>query len=464
MQSPSSSATPLTPSNPDLEEFRKQWKQEVSNKKARSNLPPDSPFATPPDSPPLRPALGEDEQAQHARAYCIAKMASAAACQSGGGSAELSSALDVYLMAIEMERQGQLGQALTYYRRAFRLDPDVDTIYLRQCDGPSDTSTASAAVAAAAAASSPRQKKTHQDPLVAAALADSSDVAALLGISYHDNYLIAHQQPNPRFVDTLDALAYEIIQQDIDYKPAIDYKPVLIARLPDEILVEILSHMLLYSVSSVARFALVCRRFFLATRSPTLWRHACEHVFCTPGMTLEQSRRCQAEFAATLYDGHWLRMYIERPRLHFDGVYISVCQYIRPGESETSAWTRPVHLVTYYRYIRFFSDGTMIKYLSTDAPAQVVRLLNPEFSRRQVFHGRYRFIGPQTIDVEMRDRSRPREKFEMMLDLKSTRRGRHNKLVWQQYRSRKDDREEGTAYDLAMMRPFLFSVVRSFRK
>ena len=176
-----------------------------------------------------------------------------------------------------------------------------------------------------------------------------------------------------------------------------------------------------------------------------------------------QSRRVQAEYAATLYQGQWLRMYMDRPRLHYDGVYISVCQYIRPGESET-AWTRPVHLVTYYRYLRFFPDGTMIKYLSTDEPAAVVRLMKKEFSRpSQVFRGKFQFVNHDTVIINMRDQGRPRDHFCMTLNIKTTRRARHNKLSWSEYWSRKDDRDESTVYDLALMRPFIFSGVRSFR-
>lgn len=230
-----------------------------------------------------------------------------------------------------------------------------------------------------------------------------------------------------------------------------------------EVLVQVFSHVVLYASSSIANCAAVCKRFFVATRSPSLWRHACEHVFRTPEMSMAQSRRVQAEYVASLYQGQWLRMYMDRPRLHYDGVYISVCQYIRPGESDT-AWTRPVHLVTYYRYLRFFPDGTMIKYLSTDEPAAVVRLMKKDFSRpTQVFRGKFQFLNHHTVEINMRDKGRPRDHFCMTLDIKTTRRGQHNKLAWSEYWSQKDDRDESTVYDLALMRPFIFSGVRSFR-
>ncbi|KAI9250150.1 hypothetical protein BDA99DRAFT_522987 [Phascolomyces articulosus] len=442
----------------ELDEFREQWKQEVHRAKSVP-LPADSPFATPPSSPPLKPTTKKEE---------LVVLADNMNKEDDTSTSSASTvAIDVYRLAIEMERKGQLGQALLHYRKAFKLDPDIDKTY-RQLE-----LVEQAAVAAAANNNNNNNNNTlcsssfnyprQCDPLVAAATADGRDIRALLGHSHHE--YTPSTVVTGKSIDPLDSLIREFIQQDLSYIPKVDYKPISIAKLPDEMLVQVLGHLVVYSISSMPAFALVCKRFFLATRSASLWRHACEHVFRAPTMSLEQSRQYQAEFVRTLYDGYWLRMFIERPRLRFDGVYISVCQYIRPGRSET-AWTQPVHLVTYYRYLRFFPDGRIIKYLSTDEPTDVVRLLTPDFSRRQVFHGRFSLedeSGGQ-VAIDMRDKTRPRDRFQMMLFIKSTSRGRHNKLGWLSYSSKKDGREEGTTYDLNMMRPYFFSVVRSYRK
>ena len=105
----------------------------------------------------------------------------------------------------------------------------------------------------------------------------------------------------------------------------------------------------------------------------------------------------------------------------------------------------------------------MVKYLSTDPPADVVRLLTRDFSRRQVFRGNFRMEGSGEVLVEMRDQTRPRDRFEMALTIKSTSRGRHNKMGWVSYVSQKDGREDVTTYDLNSMRPYFFSVVRHYR-
>ncbi|KAI9494642.1 hypothetical protein BDB00DRAFT_938186 [Zychaea mexicana] len=500
-------------SSTDLDEFRNQWKQEVVQRAKKSvPLPADSPFATPPSSPPLKPTTTGAKELEEESSIVVAVDHSCtnsndddhrgpdteAAVEQGAASPSL--AIDMYRMAMDMERKGQLGQALLHYRRAFKLDPDVDRAY-RKLEMLStslsslspfvaESVTRAATVAGGATPHHHLQQQQQQqqqylyrqcDPLVAAATADGSDIRTLLGYPHHEYPLsttltresvLSKEQGGPGtsssstsiVIDPLNALIREFSQQDLAYIPIVDYKPVAIAKLPDEMLVHVLGHLVLYSIATMPTFALVCKRFFLATRSASLWRHACEHMFRAPGMTLVQSRYYQAEFVNTLYDGYWLKMFIERPRLRYDGVYISVCQYIRPGTSE-SAWTQPVHLVTYYRYLRFFPDGSIVKYLSTDEPADVIRLLTPEFARRQVFHGRFCLDDDSgQVAVDMRDKTRPRDRFQMMLYIKGTSRGRHNKLGWLSYTSKKDGREDGTTYDLKLMRPYFFSVVRSYRK
>lgn len=49
----------------------------------------------------------------------------------------------------------------------------------------------------------------------------------------------------------------------------------------------------------------------------------------------------------------WRDMYIDRPRLMFNGCYISKTTYFRHGENSfQDQYYRPWHLVQYYRYLR----------------------------------------------------------------------------------------------------------------
>ena len=49
-------------------------------------------------------------------------------------------------------------------------------------------------------------------------------------------------------------------------------------------------------------------------------------------------------------------MFLDLPHLRFDGVYVSRNTYIRTGVVEWRV-KNPVHVVCYYRYLRFFPQG-----------------------------------------------------------------------------------------------------------
>ena len=52
-------------------------------------------------------------------------------------------------------------------------------------------------------------------------------------------------------------------------------------------------------------------------------------------------------------------MFLQRPHMRFDGLYVSRNTYLRKGLTEWR-YKNPVHLVTYFRYLRFLPDGGFI--------------------------------------------------------------------------------------------------------
>jgi F-box protein 9 len=68
-------------------------------------------------------------------------------------------------------------------------------------------------------------------------------------------------------------------------------------------------------------------------------------------------------------------MFFERARLNFDGVYISKTAYARAGEQSLDNFYRPWHLVEYFRYFRFFSDGNVVFLTTPDEPKSTVSKL-----------------------------------------------------------------------------------------
>ncbi|KAI9031528.1 hypothetical protein CLU79DRAFT_694038 [Phycomyces nitens] len=397
------SSSPLNTN--ELDEFRDQWRREVHRHREPQ----------PQELPAIQPLVQQIESLELEPTNEIVEK-------------PLVTALDFYAAAVDFEKQGQLGKALSNYRRAFKLNPEIDHEYRsHQANVPIEQK--------------PNSSTEHDN-------SKEKPFRHIVPIGNEYKTLSATRK------DPLQDLIKMFQEEDIHYQPAVDYKPVLIAKLPAEIIQHILRHLVLRSVSSISRFALVCKNFFLFTRSPSLWRFACEHAFRTPGMSLEESQRHQ-QTQVQVYDGHWMRMFIERPRIRYDGVYISACHYVRPGISDSS-WSQPVHMVTYYRYLRFFPNGDILKHVSSDEPSMVVRLLTPQFVRKQIFNGHFE-LDKETIYIKMQDRTLPREEFRMSLKIKSTHRGRHNKLGWVDYNSNAIDQEGDFPYDLKLMKPYFFS-------
>lgn len=131
-----------------------------------------------------------------------------------------------------------------------------------------------------------------------------------------------------------------------------------IGDLPIEILQDVILHRVVTEdLVSMEQFGQCCKQFYMYSRVPRLWRQAATHYLQT------QVRRSSQEDERALF--------LSQPRIRMDGVYISRCMYTRQGLSE-STYNQPIHLVTYYRYFRFYRDGTVLSLLSLHEPHQVV--------------------------------------------------------------------------------------------
>ena len=58
-------------------------------------------------------------------------------------------------------------------------------------------------------------------------------------------------------------------------------------------------------------------------------------------------------------------MFYNSPRIHFNGIYVCKHQYKKEEERNLLTNTGMVSFVYYYRYFRFFSDGSVISAVFT---------------------------------------------------------------------------------------------------
>ncbi|CAD6578292.1 MAG: hypothetical protein CYPHOPRED_000502 [Cyphobasidiales sp. Tagirdzhanova-0007] len=387
---------------------------------------------------------------------------------------------DLYGRAVTAERQGQLNDALRDYRAAFKKDPNVDKHYHQIQVAQDTTRDKDSEVNALSHSDSlddlvfsyqrtlqlepdyERQKQLKHRAL-------TRDYAQGLLTSFRDNpydpqtgeHAPASLTPSPPSLPPPVPLP----SKGLLFYPKNSNRKTLLSRLPDELLLYILSFLCAPSpraqypdVRSLERgFSLISRKARLLTLlSPAIYRVLCDAVY-RPPTQIEPSFISASALSARLYGSDWRFMWIEHPRIRTDGVYISQITYLRKGAQEGSSYFDPTHCVTYYRYLCFLPNGHVVSLLSHDVPAQIVpNLLSSSHSAKSqagytVGRWRLRHHDPGTMTttdggggaataggslVHLSSLEDPRianpgdikYSFKMSCRLKSTTRGRMNKL------------------------------------
>ena len=284
--------------------------------------------------------------------------------------AEPTSALEHYERAVEKESQGSLGDSLAHYRKAYKLDFKVDQSY-RKKHFPT------------------RSKPENPNP--------SNAPVTVPNPAHHSSKEPTKQLSFDELIQSFAQLpilgAEPLIEGDIP-------PPCPMKALPYEVLLELLFQIASMDPAVFCRLSLVCKKlaYHVHTDNSVWKRIACGEEFGIPSQSYRFATDIHGwpAFKSTAQDhgspvtvlppkfpadSNWREVFHNEPRIRFTGVYISTVNYTRPGQpSPTSmTWgTNPTHIVTYYRYLRFFRDGTLISLLTTHEPADVVHHLTKE--------------------------------------------------------------------------------------
>ncbi|XP_050237599.1 F-box protein 7 [Mercurialis annua] len=195
--------------------------------------------------------------------------------------------------------------------------------------------------------------------------------------------------------------------------------PALIHRsLPDELILEVFLRMNPYDLG---RASCVCRKWRYTLRNPVLWRSACLKAWQLSGV-VENYKILQSK-----YESSWRKMWLLRPRVRTDGLYVSRNTYIRTGVRE---WTviNPVHLVCYYRYMKFLPSGRFLYKTSSHTVKEVVKCMNNRSSKADdVFSGRYS-LTDDTIEASFLYPGLHPTQWKVCLRLRGTTTGANNRL------------------------------------
>lgn len=206
----------------------------------------------------------------------------------------------------------------------------------------------------------------------------------------------------------------------------------LIQRLlSDDIMVHVIR---MVPAHSMARAACVCKSWHRVTERPALWEKACRDVF--PSVNGEEEAEEETAILEKQFSGCWRTMYLNRPHLRFDGMYISRNTYLRVGEQGFRV-KNPVHLVLYFRFMRFFPNGTLIYRTSPQFPIAVMptmmnyqRYLTGKFNHDgiNISHGRYLLEPSGKLCTSVLYPGDKSTEVRCRLQLRSTTAGANNRL------------------------------------
>lgn len=108
----------------------------------------------------------------------------------------------------------------------------------------------------------------------------------------------------------------------------------------------------------------------------------------------------------------WRRLLIHRPHLRSSGIYVMRHQYAKSrgaAVNQDGSVAPPVFLVTYWRLIRFYPDGTLVALTTPDAPERALKRLRrgwePPSHETTVLHpsvGKYTFFeSARSVEVTL---------------------------------------------------------------
>lgn len=278
-------------------------------------------------------------------------------------------------------------------------------------------------------------------------------------------------------LDAIDKLI-ESLDSTLTLSPEEEDEQCPISNLPDEIILHIYRCFVHRTdLQTLMRFGCASKKLLLLSNDNVIWKDLI-HAHLVPPYQIHPSIRV-GELAATKYSDSWRKLWVDTPRIRLDGVYISICRYLRHGESE-SAWNTFTQLVTFYRYLRFFADGLVISWLSTDVPTNSVPALDESLRCKGLLHGRWKLRNDAILISDLKDPDRDIRRvpyvFRMKAKLKSSVHGKHNKIELLEYVSLNREEEEVdiplkvcnvcvTNIILTVLqhqRPYYFSKVRSW--
>ncbi|XP_076173513.1 F-box only protein 9 [Ptiloglossa arizonensis] len=248
-------------------------------------------------------------------------------------------AKNLFLKGVEYEQSRKFYEATQFYKRAVQLVPDIE---FRLYD-------------------STKLKSNDES------LEDLDN-----GVNNIDDNSENHNDKSEEESDLFIKLCKIINLNKCVCFPKFEQNTTHISALPIEIVLYILRWVVSSELDlrSLEMFSRVCRGFYISARDSEIWRLVCVRVWGVNCGTY-----------APQYQS-WREMYLQRPKLRYNGCYICKISYIHDGENSfQDRFYRPWHLVEYFRYLRFFPEGKVLMLTSTDEAQNCVNSLKNRIPR-----------------------------------------------------------------------------------
>jgi F-box protein 9 len=231
----------------ELRDFRENWKKEVWEKQKLQQGSSQASVANPTTTASSNQASGPDAKAH---THTLGRLQSR------------NDALEVYARAVKHEQASELDDALRLYRQAFRMDSNVDKAYhLREQKAAPRAPETSASVTA-----------TSVQPNAENQVGPAVD-GGLVRVKRRSSS--AHHPE--RQVSGLLAQIVADFPVPLSFEPEDEREPSHLQRLPDELLVHILSYL---GVTTIERFACVSRKARIITLDSIIWRSVNSFLLC----------------------------------------------------------------------------------------------------------------------------------------------------------------------------------------
>lgn len=388
-------------------------------------------------------------------------------------------AFELFELASAKEQEGKLNDASDYYWKAFKLDDKVDLKYREKYFE--------------------NLKRERREKAI-----ETKDRLNKLQTT--------NENIKPLELNKSQLLELLKSYSNCDFIPEDEEKPVHFTKLPYEVILNVMEILIIHDTPSWIDFSLVCKKLaYIGFVDKNIWSLLCrltygrqnykeeENMVNTHDQEEEEEEEGieKKDKLQILIDERWgldyYKMLNERPFLKYRGVYISKVTYMKEGaRSENSnSWNLPYKMISYYRYYRFFSDGTCLKIITILEPKKVIPRLHKgyqvnedeelikenlqiesesadkfdSFSKRnwlRVFHGTYNVTFDGNVETNC---DGPVEKYRFIDKFKIVNAGkyhRHNKLEWVNLGFYDTINRTHNSLNRSNEKDFVFSRVKSF--